>query len=385
MKRQTSPKFGDNLQLQEFADVCADVDSQITCLPGLGCLNFPTAIAPIVEKTPLSLRSKWEKEIAIHAEANEDAYPGFHVFSEVVQRQAQIKNHPNIVAGIKSMPKSRKTEQRKTYALATKFSDTSSKTATCQDGEEKYCEFHDRKGHSLTECKAFNAKTLDEKNDWIMKEMLCFRCLKRVHLSKDCKIKVCCDKCESDRHPTILHKEKSHGEEDVSSKCTAVCKNKEVGMSCSKMLLVDVFLDERPHERHRVYAIVDDQSNASMITRSLADKLGVLASREKYLLSTCSGEREVNYGRRVPGVLVTANGRTSKLPTLVECAHIPQDKSEIATPEIARKFAYLKDIADEIPPLDVNAKVHLLIGRDASELLKVRAFKNDGRFPVRSA
>lgn len=60
----------------------------------------------------------------------------------------------------------------------------------------------------------------------------------------------------------------------------------------------------------------------------------------------------------------------------MECDRIPRDKSEIPTPEIARNFSHLKEIADQIPPLDPNANIEILIGRDAPELLKVRAFRN---------
>ena len=84
---------------EECADLCADVTSQILCLPGLVCLNFPGAIQPIAAKLPSSLRGKWEEEIAKFAENNGDAYPGFHVFSEVVQQHARIKNNPNIRTG----------------------------------------------------------------------------------------------------------------------------------------------------------------------------------------------------------------------------------------------------------------------------------------------
>ena len=70
------------------------------------------------------------------------------------------------------------------------------------------------------------------------------------------------------------------------------------------------------------------------------------------------------------------HGRTSKLPTLIECDGVPQDKEEIPTLEIAMQYPHLSSIDDEIPPLDSEAKVQLLIGRDAPELLKVRAFKN---------
>ena len=43
---QTAVKFGeeDNNNRQPFSDVCADVDSQLDFLSGLGCLNYPAAI-----------------------------------------------------------------------------------------------------------------------------------------------------------------------------------------------------------------------------------------------------------------------------------------------------------------------------------------------------
>lgn len=69
-------------------------------------------------------------------------------------------------------------------------------------------------------------------------------------------------------------------------------------------------------------------------------------------------------------------GVAADLPILIECSNIPQDKREIPTPEMARRFPHLQDIANEIPPLDETADIHLLIGRDAPELLKVREFKN---------
>ena len=94
----------ENIKLQEFADLCANIESQVAYLPGLACLNFPNAIQPIVEKLPPPLRRRWEKEIAKHYEENAGAYPGFVVFSKVIQNQAKIKNNPNIHIGAKLTP-----------------------------------------------------------------------------------------------------------------------------------------------------------------------------------------------------------------------------------------------------------------------------------------
>ncbi|KAK3727498.1 hypothetical protein QZH41_018364 [Actinostola sp. cb2023] len=379
----------DNIRLQEFADICADVDSQIDCLPGLACLNFPNAIVPITEKMPSSLRGKWEKEVVRYAEKNQDAYPGFHALTRIVQEQARLKNHPNIVAGTMK----RRTDQRRT--LATNFSQSSSPfvaaTKDHSDDGKKHCLFHDRDGHNLTECHAFKSRSLEEKTDWIQKAGLCFLCLSKDHRAKECKLKATCEICGDNRHIALLHRDKAKEQTtegaatetttSITNKCTAACDNIEGGLSCSKIVLVDVFMKTEPTNNHRVYAIIDDQSNASLISNELADILGASGPEEKYFLSTCHSSNEVKYGRRVSGLVARSalDARESDLPTLIECENVPSDKREIPNPEMARRFSHLRDIADEIPPIDESANIHILLGRDAPEILKVRAFKNGPR------
>jgi len=118
--------------------------------------------------------------------------------------------------------------------------------------------------------------------------------------------------------------------------------------------------------------IIDEQSNSSQISSQLADELGAVGPEERYYLTTCSGEKEIKYGRRVTDVVIQSlSGASSDLTTLIECVNIPQDKPEISTSEMARRFPHLQEIANEIPPLNETADIHLLIGRDAPELLKV--------------
>ena len=88
-------------------------------------------------------------------------------------------------------------------------------------------------------------------------------------------------------------------------------------------------------------------------------------------------EEKKKSGRRISRVVLRSlTGIIAKLPQLVECTNIPEGKREIATPEMARQFSHLKEIADEIPPYDPKASVEILIGRDAPELLKIRASRN---------
>ena len=151
----------------------------------------------------------------------------------------------------------------------------------------------------------------------------------------------------------------------------------EGGVSCSKLLLVEVSSKEKLHAIHQVYAIMDEKSNSSLISTEHADELEASGPEEKYFLTTCSSTKETKYGQRITNVVIQSiSGVMANLPTLIECGNIPQDKREIPTPEMARKFSHLQETANEIPPLDETANIHLLIGREAPELLKVREFRS---------
>lgn len=395
-------KFGDKdkAKLLAFSDLCIDVASQIDQLPGLACLNYPNAIQHILQNLPGSLRSEWEKQVVKFAAKNYDAYPDFTVFASMVEKQSLLRNHPNVTAAGDRNEKE-KNDRRNPSRQQFHPSHTVLKGNAEMDKEgndEKHCWFHDSQGHDLTECRAFSRKTLQEKTQWIKQERLCFRCLLPKHVAKECRANVKCKKCGSDRHLVILHldkkkektddsekkqsnesekKEETDDGEEINSARTDIGCDAVGGVSCSKIVLLDIFHPSRPDNKVRVYALIDEQSNASMISPELIDKLGVVGSKEKYLLSTCSGSKEIRFGRRVPGLKITSmKGVSLNLPTMVECDNIPKDKREIPSPELAKRFDHLRDIAGEIPSLDAEAEVQLLIGRNAPELLKVRAFRN---------
>ena len=51
---------------------------------------------------------------------------------------------------------------------------------------------------------------------------------------------------------------------------------------------------------------------------------------------------------------------------------MPDDRSEIPTPDIAQYFPHLKQVANQIPALDPTAQIILLLGRDILSVHKVR-------------
>jgi len=123
------------------------------------------------ETTVLSAR-RWQKEISRHYEENAGAYPGFVVFSKVIQNQARIKNNPDVRIGAKVMPILTLT----TNTLAANSDLQSLSPPKRKESTVKGCPFHKRAGHSLEECIAFRVKTFDERIEWILNNGLCFRC-----------------------------------------------------------------------------------------------------------------------------------------------------------------------------------------------------------------
>ena len=72
--------------------------------------------------------------------------------------------------------------------------------------------------------------------------------------------KIQCSICKDDRHIAVLHKERlrrfAASTEIVDTKCTLARRPIKGGVSCRKLLLVDVKSKEKPNTLLRIYAIV---------------------------------------------------------------------------------------------------------------------------------
>ena len=241
------------------------------------------------------------------------------------------------------------------------------------------CPIH-KTNHTLTNCRVFMNKSLDEKKRFLKDSKLCFKCCASVtHRARNCKSKLLCSICGKDTHVTAMH-DKSKvpdqsgqgGEETfhkvVASKCTEVCgkgANQNFGKSCAKLVLVKVYQNSRPDQFLKTYAILDDQSNRSLAKPEFFSKLKISSEKFEYTLKTCSDTVVMSGRRAVDCVIESLDGsKCYQLPTVIECTNIPNLRDEIPTPQVAMHHAHLQDIAYQIPELDREADILLLIGRD---------------------
>jgi hypothetical protein len=114
--------------------------------------------------------------------------------------------------------------------------------------------------------------------------------------------------------------------------------------------------------------MLDEHCNRTLVSTELLDTLGVNGPEVHYTLSSCSGSYIMS-GRRATNYVISEilGDIRYRLPTLVECSYMPQEVKEIPTPEVARNFHYLQEIADKIPEYDPEVPIGLLIGRNLLE------------------
>ncbi|XP_064462317.1 uncharacterized protein LOC135372779 [Ornithodoros turicata] len=261
---------------------------------------------------------------------------------------------------------------------------------------DRECPLH-RRQHKLGNCRAFRRKPLSERKRLLAEYRACFKCCSTAHNAKTCNSTTRCTECDSEQHVTALHPEtvlshpqstvitprEHHGDlsseasAHITSNCTELRGISRSGRSCSKICLVRVYPEAYPDKAVRMYAVLDDQSNKSLARPGFFEHFNIQGCQYPYMLRTCAGVVEAMC-RRAEGYVIegVACDKALPLPSLIECYEIHNNRDEIPTSDVARQHAHLKTLAEVIPPLDPNAQIILLLGRDIVQAHKVREQRN---------
>lgn len=64
--------------------------------------------------------------------------------------------------------------------------------------------------HTLSGCRTFRAKPLQERKDIVRENGFCYKCCVSKHLSKNCNATIKCEICRNARHTTAMHPDQGH-------------------------------------------------------------------------------------------------------------------------------------------------------------------------------
>ncbi|XP_073714092.1 uncharacterized protein [Misgurnus anguillicaudatus] len=401
-KLENFPKISgkDLYRLRDLGDLLAELEAAKLdgYLPGLSYLDTAHGVSPIVGKLPYNIQEKWISYGSKYKRENSVAFPPFSVFADFIRLEAKTRTDPSFTI-FPLVPQDRRDRPDKYRYTSIAVHKTQVKMPETRDATyriksvdpHRYCIIHD-KPHPLKRCRGFRSKSLEDRKQFLKEHSICFRCCSSVdHMAKNCKAEIHCSECDSDRHVSALHpgpapwkktippvledggEERELTNQEVTSKCTEVCGAGMSARACSKICLVNVYPEGNKAQSRKMYAILDEQSNRSLARTEFFEDFQIKGSSFPYSLKTCAGLKETT-GRRASGYIVESLDKSVslRLPTLLECNQIPNVRSEIPTSDAAHHFSHLRDIADEIPALDPDANILLLIGRDLIRVHKVR-------------
>jgi hypothetical protein len=260
---------------------------------------------------------------------NEVPCPPFRVFARFIREQAKIRNNLSFAYDKADIPRKK---PEKVFAH---------KTERLQVGDvsDRKCPLHGTY-HSLNKCRTFKTKSLDERREFLKDNDICFKCCdSNSHKRRNFTAQVKCNDCG---HPSALHvmvhDKRNHGGEKPNYRrpnggektnygrpngretqynngrngrdvrdttdstgfvCTQICGGQFSGKSCSKTLLVKVYPKKDPRQAVPMYAVIDDQSNRSLVSSKHFDLFNV----QVYTLSSCGGSLTTT-GRKASGFMV---------------------------------------------------------------------------------
>ena len=143
--------------------------------------------------------------------------------------------------------------------------------------------------------------------------------------------------------------------------------------STSHSLIVPVWLHHQnnPEDKIKVYALLDEQSDACFIRESTLNTLGVDGPEIHLELSTVLAQKTIT-SKKITGLSVRGINETIDIPPPRTYTRnvIPARSSQIPLPETARKWPHRKEIASHLTPLDKDIEVGLLIGGNCARAIK---------------
>ena len=388
-----SSQPNDSTGLRKNADFLVQCEEIMEKIGSLRVLNDDHENRKLVSKLPKWASNRWSR-LAFHWKEENGTFPSFSEFVKFVVKEADIACDPVLSSPLANEEDNGRTRNERNKAKrqwlpqrkphdANTFKTTANYGNKGTDNEKqrpkvivKACIFC-KKDHDLDVCPEYMKGTTSERKEFASTKGLCFGCLQRGHLSKDCKEGKTCTVCNQ-QHPTPFHgdfrrRKENTGDKQDSNKTpkannSASCFMNGQGKTQANSMIVPVWLSHRnsPGNKRLVYALLDYQSDTTFIADNTPNHLGVSGPETNLLLSTMHATDELIKSRKIEGLIVQDSKRqvTLQLPKAFSREIIPGKRSHIPRPKSALQWPHLEKITTQIAPYQSNVEFGILIGSD---------------------
>ena len=375
--------------LRDLVDLCKLVEFNMRSTPELQFLNIANGAELVREKLPNFLQDKWRVFGQRYEDNNYGQHPPFSELTSFLSNQVREisnSNYKNVTAVKLNNNDKKNFKTYVTSKLNNENQDSNDKTP-----EDNFnCIIHKSAKHKTANCRTFINMSHSEKEQLIMENKLCFKCLDQ-HMRKYCKANLKCEVC-SKNHCTAMHqvsfkkntenKNDKEANHEVKSLCTTICNDPSANKNCSKTVLIDVMSQDVPGKVLRCYALIDEMSDCTLMDPKVPEYFNMSVPVENYTISTINGCEVTRSGMLISGITVKGvnENKVISLPPAFTNETIPDSKHEVATPAYVRKIKSIKSYAHNFLPLDKNAETLILIGRNCGDAMKTQCIGDKAPF-----
>ena len=176
---------------------------------------------------------------------------------------------------------------------------------------------------------------------------------------------------------------------DVHNHATTCVTDACVNSMIMSIVMVCISNDIDPSREITVYAALNSMSTASFISKDVWKYLGSPGEPTEISIRTMTDERQqsTNVVHNL-SVIFTNDNKCIRLPKVYTQDVLPFDLSDIPSHEVLSHWPHLRCLISEIPDLNRNVPVGLMIGIDcpgAFQPCNVIASIDNGPFPVKTA
>ena len=369
-------KSEDGPALEKFSVFLGSCMNYTEDISALNQLNSPKEMQVILQKLPYKQREKWRTNVLNLFERGRDV--SFGELVNFVSRESRLLNMP--VFGTLKGPQIKSNLSKNDLSPVHKLPTRTTTTMATEVVRDKpraatnlSCPCCGRSNHSLDDCSIFKGKTYEERREFILSNGLCFGCLRRGHLSKQCISRLTCEICRK-KHPTLIHaddkgKEKKSTEPTVSHIETKSCVTGAGAPQKIAFALIPVKIRVKDRGNFvTTYAGLDNFSSDCFISNQLLRKLDATGPETKIMLTTMENKRTPTRTRLISDLEICdmdENERMS-LPPTYSREVLPIGKEDITRAEDIEEWPNLQDL----PFNFIEADVGLILGINAPEALK---------------
>ena len=386
-------KYSDISGMQSFVTFLKKCCGSMITLKHLQQLDTDLYLQKIVLKLPSAMQVAWRKYVCLLEDQHSEIT--FSGLVDFIDKQVKIAKHPvfsqealcEADLKVKQVTASSKNRSVSPVCVTNVGSDGDFKPSATVAAQVVTCVCPlCSDSHDLDDCSEYLNKSVEDRHQFLLSKRLCFACYgksSKNHNARSCRKRRKCKQCGKP-HPTGLHgyrfvpklprvESKPVGSDHDETLPKVSTYSTDTDGDCVAMNVVMVKLCHESNIQHEVvtYAALDSMSSTCFLSNSVYQALGIEDESTEITIKTMNDEqRQATSVMKGLCVRAVYGSEYVSIPKAYVQDTIPVDITDIPTHDVLRCWLHLNCLESEIPDVNPNVPIGLLIGVNCPKALE---------------